>query len=95
MASDAAASQESTMSTILGVSAEELARVFHYYHEALAHDFEPSSSETGAWQKAPEKERTLMVAAARLTLQELGTTTEPSKPGRKYFATPGEADWGC
>jgi hypothetical protein len=36
-----------------------------------------------------------MVAAARLTLQELGTTTEPSKPGRKYFATPGEADWGC
>jgi hypothetical protein len=26
------------MSTISGVSAEELARVFHYFHQAPAHD---------------------------------------------------------
>jgi hypothetical protein len=82
------------MSTILGVSAEELARVFHHYREALANDSESASSETTSWQKAPHKERTLMVAAARLTLLELSATPEPSKPGRKYYATPGEAEWG-
>ena len=82
------------MSTILGVSAEELARVFHHYHQALVHDSEPSSSKTTSWQRTPQKERTLMLAAARLTLQELSETSEPSKPGRRYYATPGEAEWG-
>jgi hypothetical protein len=35
-----------------------------------------------------------MVAAARLTLLELATTPV-SKPGRKYYAIAGEAEWGC
>jgi hypothetical protein len=36
-----------------------------------------------------------MIAAARLALLELSTAPEPRNPGRKYYAKPGEADWGC
>jgi len=36
-----------------------------------------------------------MVAAARLTLLELAATTEEKNQDRRYFAKPGEADWGC
>ena len=35
-----------------------------------------------------------MVSAARLALIELAATPV-SKPNRKYFAVPGEAEWGC
>jgi hypothetical protein len=36
-----------------------------------------------------------MIAAARLTLLELAATSETRQANREYFATPGEADWGC
>ena len=36
-----------------------------------------------------------MVAAARLTLLELALTSQEDPDQRKYFAKPGEADWGC
>jgi uncharacterized membrane-anchored protein YhcB (DUF1043 family) len=77
------------MSTIQEVSAEQLARLFHHYHQALAHDCDAS------WDTTPDSERKRMVAAARLALLELSTTPAPSVPGRKYYAKPGEADWGC
>jgi hypothetical protein len=84
------------MWSIEDVSAEELAKLFHHYRGALAHDFGfPASGETAAsWDHAPQNERKLMVAAARLALLELATASTPS-PSRKYFAKPGEADWGC
>ena len=85
-----------TMQTIQEVSAEELARLFHHYKEALAHDCAPEKDEDStAWDRTPQSERKLMVAAARLTLLELSTPPEPRTPNRKYFAEPGEADWGC
>jgi hypothetical protein len=84
------------MQTIQEVNAEELARLFHHYKEALAHDCAPArDQDSTAWERTPQNERKLMVAAARLTLLELSTTDEPPTPGRKYFAKPGEADWGC
>ena len=85
------------MSTIQDVSAEQLAKLFHNYREALAHDCERSGSKENAssWDHAPQQERKLMVAAARLALLELATTPTQSRPSRKYFAKPGEADWGC
>lgn len=80
--------------SIEDVSAEQLAKLFHHYRTALAHDFAPGSEENASsWDRAPQQERKLMVAAARLALLELATA-QPS-PSRKYFATPGEADWGC
>ncbi len=84
-------------SSIQNVSAEDLAKVFHHYHEALARDFHGyGSREVGtSWEQAPSHERKLMIAAARLTLLELAVTVQEEPPSRQYFAKPGEADWGC
>jgi hypothetical protein len=83
--------------SIQGVSAEQLAKVFHHYKEALAHDYKCMNSEEKAscWDRTPQNEKDLLLAAARLTLEELGATCSPNHPSRKYFAKPGEADWGC
>jgi hypothetical protein len=84
------------MSTIQDVTAEQLAKLFHNYREALAHDCASNErGEASSWDCTPPSERKLMVAAARLALLELSTAPEPSSPGRKYYAKPGEADWGC
>ncbi len=83
------------MATIQDIPAEELARLFHHYHEALTQDVDASGKAEASWDRTPSKERQLMVAAARLALQELAVASDKNNPGRKYFATPGEADWGC
>lgn len=85
------------MSTIQEVSAEQLARLFHHYHQALAHDCDAQEDERNAasWDTTSQSERKRMVAAARLALLELSTTPASSVPARKYYAKPGEADWGC
>lgn len=84
-------------SSIQNVSAEELAKVFYHYHEALANDFHGGASRKAehSWEEASQQERKLLVAAARLTLLELAQTSKDNQPGREYFAKPGEADWGC
>jgi hypothetical protein len=83
--------------SIQDVSAEQLAKLFHHYREALARDFDCRRTEeaTSSWDKTPDQERKLMVAAARLALMEIATTSSPEYVSRKYFAKPGEADWGC
>jgi hypothetical protein len=87
------------MSTIEEVNAEQLAKLFYNYREALAHDCTKHTNENqkqeSSWERTPQSERKLMVAAARLTLLELLTTPAVATPGRKYYAKPGEADWGC
>jgi hypothetical protein len=85
------------MSSMHNVSAEDLAKVFHHYHEALAHDFHGHATrETEvSWELAPQDERKLMIAAARLTLLELSATSTEEQSNRQYYAKPGEADWGC
>jgi hypothetical protein len=85
------------MSAIHNVSAEDLAKVFHHYHEALAHDFHGHASREAdsSWEQAPQDQRKLMVAAARLTLLELAAAAEEAQADRQYYAKPGEADWGC
>jgi len=85
------------MSSIQDVSAEQLAKLFHHYREALAHDYDCNTNEekTPCWDRTPNNEKKLMVAAARMALLELAATTVPDHPSRKYFAKPGEADWGC
>lgn len=85
------------------VSAEQLAELFHHYHQALGSDFGCASKPIRAsWQEVPQREKSRMVAAARLTLLELDSTHAESVSinGRQgnsgqYFATPGEAEWGC
>ncbi len=81
------------MSTIQDVSAEQLAKVFHHYRAALAHDGDTSEN-VSAWDRAPQEERKLMVSAARLALIELATAPAESTPRRKWYAEPGKAEWG-
>jgi hypothetical protein len=65
--------------SIEDISAEQLAKLFHHYRGALAHDFDCQSDNdtSSSWDRAPQHERKLLVAAARLTLLEL--TTAPAR----------------
>jgi hypothetical protein len=85
------------MWSIQDVSAEELAKLFHHYRGALAHDFDCRNGEEAgsSWDRTPASERKLMVAAARLALLELAATPAQADASRPYFAKPGEAEWGC
>ena len=84
------------MTLIQEVGPEELAKLFHLYTQMLACDFDCQPDGSPAWEETPEKERKRLTAAARLALDELKSLPgkAPSAP-RKYFAKPGEAEWGC
>jgi hypothetical protein len=82
------------MSTIQDVSAEQLAKLFHDYQEALENDGDRSKEEGSSWQRISQHERNVMVAVARLTLLELATSPAQPSPSGKYYATPGEAELG-
>jgi hypothetical protein len=80
--------------SIQEVSPEQFAQLFHHYNQALADDFRGGDEATAseAWADVPAVERNRMVAAARLALQE---AQHNARESRRYFAKPGEAEWGC
>ncbi len=78
------------------VAPERLAELFHHYHQALTAGMPAKASEgRSLWKEVPQPEKSRMVAAARLTLLELESITSDRSGSRKYFAKPGEAEWGC
>ncbi|MGC2184398.1 MAG: hypothetical protein WA637_14040 [Terriglobales bacterium] len=81
--------------SIQEVSAEQLAELFHHYHETLGPDFGCSGKPNEAWEQVPQQERNRLVAAARLALMDLASTAKEREDSRRYFAKPGEAEWGC
>ena len=82
--------------SIQEVSAEELAALFHHYHQALAPDFGcRDAAKPEPWEQLAPEEQRRAVAAARLTLMEIATTSTKPESSRSYFAKPGEAEWGC
>jgi hypothetical protein len=78
------------------VSPERFAQLFHNYHEALASDSpRPCNVRTkDAWESVPVSERNRLIAAARLALLEVELVPGENQ-SRRYFAKPGEAEWGC
>jgi hypothetical protein len=76
------------------VPPEQLAELIHHYHQALAPDFECSNLDRDAWERVPPQEKSRMVAAARLAILEL-SARDSGRDGRRYFAEPGKAEWGC
>ena len=82
--------------SIQEVSAERFAQLFHQYQQALANDSTDSSSvhAKDAWADVPPSEKSLMIAAARLALLEVELLPS-ERQSRRYFAKPGEAEWGC
>jgi len=84
------------MTSIQKVSAEQFARLFHHYYEALAPDFNcTAESPVEAWPEVPPNERSRMVAAARLVLLDLRSGNNDINECEPYFAKPGDAEWGC
>jgi hypothetical protein len=79
--------------SIQEVSAEQFAKLFHHYHHALAQDFGCRDLRDTSWQDVPAPEKSLIIAAVRLALLEI--STEEKNESRRYFAKPGEAEWGC
>jgi hypothetical protein len=79
------------------VSAEQLAELFHNYHQALDPDCgHATKSAHDSWKQISQQEKKRMVAAVRLAILEMASTTrELENSRRRYFATPGEAEWGC
>jgi hypothetical protein len=84
--------------SIQEVSAEQLAELFHHYHQALGPDFGCTTQATPeSWDEISQLEKNRMVAAARLAISEVAATTKTkeAEDSRRYFAKPGAAEWGC
>jgi hypothetical protein len=82
--------------SIQEVSAEQLAELFHHYHQALGPDFGCTTNlAPESWEEVSRQEKNRMVAAARLAILEVASTTREVEESRRYFAKPGEAEWGC
>jgi hypothetical protein len=77
------------------VFVQQFARLFHHYQETLSPEAENLKVAPEAWNSVPPDERHRMVAAARLAILELETDARVEDDSRKYFAKPGEAEWGC
>jgi hypothetical protein len=78
------------------VAPEQLAELFHHYHQALTPEISGKGSEARAeWKEVPHQEKSRLVAAARLALLELESMTSERARSRQYFAQPGAAEWGC
>jgi hypothetical protein len=74
------------------VFVQQFARLFHHYRDALSPEAEQGSA---SWNLVPADERHRLVAAARLAILELETNARMEDDSRRYFAKPGEAEWGC
>jgi hypothetical protein len=80
--------------SIQEVSPEQLAELFHHYQQALAPDFGcPVATDAEPWEEMPPQEKNRLIAAARLAVLELAASGK--EDSRRYFAKPGEAEWGC
>jgi len=90
------AERKAVLMSIQEVSAEQLAELFHHYHQALDPDFERAdTTDHENWEGIPKREKDRLIAAARLALLELCSAEKERQDSRRYFAKPGEAEWGC
>jgi hypothetical protein len=82
--------------SIQEVPAEQLAELFHNYHQVLGPNLGCQAKPNAeAWEQIPHQEKSRLVAAARLALLELASTAREREDSRRYFAKPGQAEWGC
>jgi hypothetical protein len=71
---------------------QQFATLFHHYREPLPPEREQDSA---SWNSVSSDERDRLLAAARLAILELETNARLQDDSRRYFAKPGEAEWGC
>jgi len=77
------------------VFVQQFAKLFQHYREALSPEAQRTATQSGSWNSLPPDERNRLVAAARLAILELETNARMEADSRRYFAKPGEAEWGC
>ena len=77
------------------VFVQQFAKLFVHYRDALTQDqFTPSQRQPRECSEFSRGECEQMVAAARLALIEIESAAT-EEDSRRYFAKPGEAEWGC
>ncbi len=78
------------------VFVQQFSRLFDHYQIALSPETNPAQEpQPATWNALPAGERNRLVAAARLAILELETNARMHDDSRKYYAKPGEAEWGC
>lgn len=71
---------------------QQFTRLFNHYTEALS----PAASHEDSLKDPDTQEDShRLVAAARLAILELEMNAPMQAHSRRYFAKPGEAEWGC
>jgi hypothetical protein len=81
--------------SIQEVAPEQLAELFHHYHQALAEFACAGQPPSETWDHVPSREKSRLIVAARLALLELAAAAGEHEVSRRYFAKAGEAEWGC
>jgi hypothetical protein len=71
---------------------QQFTKLFHHYTEALS---PADQQEHASKDSTSPHESDRLVAAARLAILELETNGRLQENSRRYYAKPGEADWGC
>jgi hypothetical protein len=74
------------------VFVQQFERLFRHYHEALQPEADAQST---GWNTLSFEQRNRLVGAARLAILELESDARMKEDCRKYYAKPGEAEWGC
>jgi hypothetical protein len=78
------------------VFVQQFSQLFHHYQEALTPATDGDDrSQPENWRALAPEQRNRLVAAARLAIMEMETNARLEESSRKYFAKPGEAEWGC
>lgn len=75
------------------VFVQQFTRLFQHYSSALSSTEQPTEPAPSNSELADESNR--LVAAARLAILELETNASLHGNDKRYFAKPGEAEWGC
>lgn len=78
------------------VFVQQFAKLFVHYREALMlNSGSGREQQLQKWPEVPVMERDRLVTAARLALLELETNGKMEDDSRRFYAKPGEAEWGC
>lgn len=75
---------------IQDISAEQLAKLFHLYREALAHDGggHGSKEESSSWDRTPQNERKIDGSRGPIGASRIGRDTRGSRPGPEVLRQP-------
>jgi len=75
------------------VFVQQFTKLFQHYSSALSSTEQEAAPEPSNSELAEKSNR--LVAAARLAILELETNASMRGNDKRYFAKPGEAEWGC